>query len=423
MEEPVPGVRPAGGAGAGGGSAAVCGHLGRAPLHLLDVLGALLVLAARCVESTADAQLVAFRANAANRGRVLDSGLWRYSRHPNYFGEFCVWWGFFLWRLSTGAWWTLFSPLLMSVLLLRVSGVTLLEKDMGERRPATPTMWRAPTHSSPAHASRSPLAQEAHHDSSAPWRRTPPGPCGAGRLPGREPSTAHGDKVDLPRFMGDWYVIANIPTFMRTRRAQRRRKSMRSTRTAASPPPSPFVTAPSTASASNTTRAVLSWIARAMPCGACASSGRIKADYRITYVSDDYSQTVISRQKRDYVWIMARTPQIPPADYDSAAGPGGAAGLRRFEGPARAAAVAGMKIAIIGSGIAGNVAARRLHRDTRSRCTRPATTSVATRTPIRWTCGRAPGGGHRFHRLQRPHLSATSWRCWTNWAWPRRNAR
>jgi steroid 5-alpha reductase family enzyme len=105
------------------------------PLHLLDVLGALLVLAGTLVESTADAQLVAFRTNAANRGQVLDSGLWRYSRHPNYFGEFCVWWGFFLMALSTGAWWAVISPLLMSVLLLRVSGVTLLEKDMGTRRP------------------------------------------------------------------------------------------------------------------------------------------------------------------------------------------------------------------------------------------------------------------------------------------------
>jgi steroid 5-alpha reductase family enzyme len=105
------------------------------PLHLLDVLGALLVLAGTLVESTADAQLATFRANAGNRGRVLDSGLWRFSRHPNYFGEFCVWWGFFLFALSTGAWWTVISPLLMSVLLLRVSGVTLLEKDIGERRP------------------------------------------------------------------------------------------------------------------------------------------------------------------------------------------------------------------------------------------------------------------------------------------------
>ncbi len=66
---------------------------------------------------------------------MLDSGLWRYSRHPNYFGEFCVWWGFYLIAMSAGGWWTVFSPILMSVLLLKVSGVTLLEKDIGERRP------------------------------------------------------------------------------------------------------------------------------------------------------------------------------------------------------------------------------------------------------------------------------------------------
>ena len=65
----------------------------------------------------------------------MDCGLWRYTRHPNYFGEFCVWWGFFLIALAGGGWWTIVSPLLMSVLLMKVSGVTLLEKDIGERRP------------------------------------------------------------------------------------------------------------------------------------------------------------------------------------------------------------------------------------------------------------------------------------------------
>jgi steroid 5-alpha reductase family enzyme len=105
------------------------------PLRLLDFAGAALVLAGLVIESAADAQLAAFRTDPASKGRVLDSGLWRYSRHPNYFGEFCVWWGFFLLALATGAWWTAISPLLMSVLLLRVSGVTLLEKDIGTRRP------------------------------------------------------------------------------------------------------------------------------------------------------------------------------------------------------------------------------------------------------------------------------------------------
>ena len=108
---------------------------GAQALGALDVAGAALVLAGIVIESVADTQLARFRADSDQRGRVLDSGLWRYSRHPNYFGEFCVWWGFFLFALATGGWWTLVSPLLMSVLLLRVSGVTLLEQNIGERRP------------------------------------------------------------------------------------------------------------------------------------------------------------------------------------------------------------------------------------------------------------------------------------------------
>jgi steroid 5-alpha reductase family enzyme len=87
-------------------------------------------------ETAADWQLARFKNQAGNAGRVLDTGLWRYSRHPNYFGEFCVWWGFYLLAADAGGWWTVFSPLLMSLLLLRISGVTLLERDIGERRPA-----------------------------------------------------------------------------------------------------------------------------------------------------------------------------------------------------------------------------------------------------------------------------------------------
>ena len=52
----------------------------------------------------------------------MDRGLWRYSRHPNYFGEFCVWWGLYAIALSAGAWWTVFSPLFMTLLLLKISG-------------------------------------------------------------------------------------------------------------------------------------------------------------------------------------------------------------------------------------------------------------------------------------------------------------
>lgn len=106
------------------------------PLGLVDAIGATLVMFGIVFEAVADAQLARFKADPRNAGRVLDSGLWRYTRHPNYFGEFCVWWGFYLVALAAGGAWTVFSPLLMSVLLLRVSGVALLEKDIGERRPA-----------------------------------------------------------------------------------------------------------------------------------------------------------------------------------------------------------------------------------------------------------------------------------------------
>ena len=82
-----------------------------------------------------DLQLSRFRRDPANAGKVLDSGLWKFTRHPNYFGEFTLWWGFYLIALSAGAWWTIIAPLLMTVLLLKVSGVALLEKDISERRP------------------------------------------------------------------------------------------------------------------------------------------------------------------------------------------------------------------------------------------------------------------------------------------------
>jgi steroid 5-alpha reductase family enzyme len=66
----------------------------------------------------------------------MNRGLWRYTRHPNYFGEACLWWGYWLIAAAGGGVWTVFAPLLMSALLLKVSGVALLESDIAERRPA-----------------------------------------------------------------------------------------------------------------------------------------------------------------------------------------------------------------------------------------------------------------------------------------------
>ena len=107
-----------------------------APMGLLDVLATCLWIIGFIFEAGGDWQLTRFRSNPANSGKVLDTGLWRYTRHPNYFGDCCVWWAHYLFALSAGGWWAILSPLLMTVLLLRVSGVALLEKDISVRRPA-----------------------------------------------------------------------------------------------------------------------------------------------------------------------------------------------------------------------------------------------------------------------------------------------
>ena len=87
-------------------------------------------------EAVGDEQLRRFMAVPANHGRVMDGGLWRYTRHPNYFGDACVWWG--LWLVvvpAGGTYWTVIGPLVMTLLLVRVSGKGLLEKDIAQRRP------------------------------------------------------------------------------------------------------------------------------------------------------------------------------------------------------------------------------------------------------------------------------------------------
>jgi steroid 5-alpha reductase family enzyme len=87
-------------------------------------------------EAVGDLQLARFKRDGTNRAKVMDRGLWRYTRHPNYFGDFTVWWGHFLVSIATwGSVWTIVGPAVMSTLLLRISGVTLLEQAIGERRP------------------------------------------------------------------------------------------------------------------------------------------------------------------------------------------------------------------------------------------------------------------------------------------------
>lgn len=102
-------------------------------LGIVDAVATALFVAGLYFETVGDWQLVRFKAQPGNRGRVMDEGLWRYTRHPNYFGDFLVWWGLYGLALAAGAWWTVVGPLVMSFLLLRVSGVTLLEQGMKSR--------------------------------------------------------------------------------------------------------------------------------------------------------------------------------------------------------------------------------------------------------------------------------------------------
>ncbi len=105
------------------------GHGGQ--LGPFDGLGAGLVAIGVGFETIGDLQLAAFK--RTHTGQVMNQGLWRYTRHPNYFGDAVTWWGLFTIALGAGGWWTVFSPVLMTTLLLRVSGVTLLEKTMKKR--------------------------------------------------------------------------------------------------------------------------------------------------------------------------------------------------------------------------------------------------------------------------------------------------
>ncbi len=108
-----------------------------AALTWLDYLGFALFAVGLFFEAVGDWQMARFKNDSSNRGKVMDRGLWRYTRHPNYFGDCTLWWGLTCFALATeGSGWVLLSPIVMTFLLLRVSGVALLEKGMKEKKPA-----------------------------------------------------------------------------------------------------------------------------------------------------------------------------------------------------------------------------------------------------------------------------------------------
>lgn len=102
----------------------------------LDLVGSGFWVIGFLFETIGDWQLAKFQSDPNSKGRVMDRGLWAYTRHPNYFGESLMWWGLFVIAMTNHSHiWTIISPIIITFLLLRVSGVAMLERDISNRRP------------------------------------------------------------------------------------------------------------------------------------------------------------------------------------------------------------------------------------------------------------------------------------------------
>lgn len=104
-------------------------------LNLLDLLGVLVWATGFAFEAIGDWQLARFKRNPQNKGKLLTTGVWYYTRHPNYFGDACVWWGFGLFSLAAGSILPVFGSLLMTYVIVRISGVTMLERSLRKTKP------------------------------------------------------------------------------------------------------------------------------------------------------------------------------------------------------------------------------------------------------------------------------------------------
>ena len=105
------------------------------PFGAIDIVALLLWLTGFIFEAGGDWQLSRFKSNPANKGKLLQTGFWKYTRHPNYIGDAAVWWGFGLFSIAAGSWFPVFSSILMTWLLLQVSGVAMLERTLKNTKP------------------------------------------------------------------------------------------------------------------------------------------------------------------------------------------------------------------------------------------------------------------------------------------------
>ncbi len=104
-------------------------------LNLLDYFGILIWLIGFTFEAGGDSQLSRFKKNPQNKGKVLNKGFWKYTRHPNYFGDSAVWWAYALFSIAAGSYWQIIGSVVMTLLIIKISGVALLEKSLHKSKP------------------------------------------------------------------------------------------------------------------------------------------------------------------------------------------------------------------------------------------------------------------------------------------------
>jgi steroid 5-alpha reductase family enzyme len=114
---------------------AVSADTGSSALGIIDFIGIFVWLTGIAFEAGGDLQLARFKSNPKNKGKVLNTGFWKYTRHPNYFGDSAVWWAYALFSIAAGGYWQIIGAVIMTLLIIRVSGVALLEKTLIDTKP------------------------------------------------------------------------------------------------------------------------------------------------------------------------------------------------------------------------------------------------------------------------------------------------
>ena len=104
-------------------------------LNVLDYIGIVVWIIGFVFEAGGDFQLAIFKNDPANRGKVLNTGFWKYTRHPNYFGDSAVWWAYAIFSMAAGSYWQIIGSIVMTLLIIRISGVALLEKTLNNTKP------------------------------------------------------------------------------------------------------------------------------------------------------------------------------------------------------------------------------------------------------------------------------------------------